>query len=67
MRSGAVFGNAALIDGLVSRFEDELGEKATVIITGGLGKAISQQCKADVIYDENLLIDGLKIIYDKNS
>lgn len=67
MRSGAVFGNAALIDGLVSRFEDELGEKATVVITGGLGKTISQQCKADVIYDENLLIDGLKIIYEKNS
>lgn len=67
MRSGAVFGNAALIDGLVSRFEDELGEKATVVITGGLGKTISKHCKADVIYDENLLIDGLKIIYDKNS
>lgn len=67
MRSGAVFGNAALIDGLVSRFEDELGEKAAVVITGGLGKTISQHCKADVIYDENLLIDGLKIIYDKNS
>lgn len=67
MRSGAVFGNAALIDGLVSRFEDELGEKATVVITGGLGKTISQQCKTDVFYDENLLIDGLKIIYDKNS
>lgn len=67
MRSGAVFGSAALIDGFVSRFEDELGEKATVIITGGLGKTISQQCKTDVFYDENLLIDGLKIIYDKNS
>ena len=60
MRSGAVFGNAALIDGLVSRFEDELGEKATVVITGGLGKTISKHCKSDVIYDENLLIDGLK-------
>lgn len=66
MRSGAVFGNAAIIDGLVSRFEEELGEKTTVIITGGLGKTISKECKTDVIYDENLLIDGLKIIYDKN-
>lgn len=66
MRSGAVFGNAAIIDGLVSRFEEELGEKATVIVTGGLGKTISNECKTDVIYDENLLIDGLKIIYNKN-
>lgn len=66
MRSGAVFGNAAMIDGLVQRFEDELGEKTTVIITGGLGKTISNECKTDLVYDENLLIDGLRIIYEKN-
>lgn len=67
MRSGSVFGTAAMIDGLVARFEKELGEKTTVIITGGLGKTISQECSSNVIYDENLLIDGLRIIYDKNS
>lgn len=66
MRSGAVFGNAAMVDGLVERFEAELGEKTTVIITGGLGKTISNECKTDVIYDENLLIDGLRIVYEKN-
>lgn len=66
MKSGAVFGSAAMIDGLVSRFEKELGQKTTVIITGGLGKTICSECVTDVIYDENLLIDGLKIIYDKN-
>lgn len=66
MKSGAVFGSAAMIDGLVNRFEEELGQKTTVIVTGGLGKTISKECKTDVIYDENLLIDGLKIIYNKN-
>lgn len=66
MRSGAVFGNAAMIDGLVERFEQELGEKTTVVVTGGLGKTISKECKTNVIYDENLLIDGLRIIYEKN-
>ena len=66
MRSGAVFGAAACIDGLVARIEAELGEKTTVIITGGLGKTISKECQTEVVYDENLLIDGLRIIYNKN-
>lgn len=66
MRSGAVFGNAYMIDGLVEKFEQELGEKLTVVVTGGLGKTISKECKREVIYDENLLLDGLRIIYEKN-
>lgn len=66
MRSGAVYGTAAMLDGLVKRFEKELGEKAAVIITGGLGGVIAQYCEADVIFDKDLLIDGLRIIYEKN-
>ncbi len=66
MRSGAVVGTAVMLDGFVDRFEEELGQKATVIVTGGLGRAISQNCKHEMTYDKNLLIDGLKIIYDKN-
>lgn len=66
MRSGAVYGTAALIDGLVSRFEEELGEKLTVIITGGLGRTIAGECRVPAVYDENLLIDGLRLIYNKN-
>lgn len=67
MRSGTVYGTAAMIDGLVKRFEKELGEKATVIITGGLGGVISKYCETDVIVDKNLLIDGLRMIYEKNN
>ncbi len=66
MRSGAVFGTAVMIDGLVKKFEKELGDSLTVVITGGLGKTISGECETDVIYDENLLLDGLRIIYEKN-
>lgn len=66
MKSGAVFGTAAIIDGFVKRFEKELGEKATVIATGGLAKTIVEHCEADIIYDENLIIDGLRVIYEKN-
>lgn len=66
MRSGIVYGTAAMIDGLIKRFEKELGDKATVIITGGLGTIISKFCESEVIVDKNLLIDGLRIIYEKN-
>lgn len=66
MKCGAVIGTAAMIEGMVARFEEELGEKATVIITGSLGNAIAKAIKLDVIVDENLLLDGLRIIYEKN-
>lgn len=66
MKSGCVIGTAILLDGFVDKFEEELGEKATVIVTGGLGDSIAKNCTHDMIIDENLLIDGLKIIYDKN-
>lgn len=66
MKSGSVIGTAAMLDGFIDRFEDELGEKATVVITGGLGKSIAKNCTHDIILDDDLLINGLRIIYDKN-
>ena len=67
MRSGTVYGTAAMIDGLVKRFEKELGQEATVIITGGLGGVIAKYCETKAIVDKNLVIDGLRLIYDKNT
>ncbi len=66
MRSGTVFGAAAMLDGFIRRFEKELGEKATVVVTGGLGSVIAKYCENDVIVDRHLLIDGLRMIYEKN-
>lgn len=66
MKSGCVIGTAVMLDGFVDKFEEELGEKATVVVTGGLGKSIAKNCRHDMIIDDNLIIDGLKIIYDKN-
>lgn len=66
MKSGCIIGTAVMLDGFIDKFEEELGEKATVIVTGGLGDSIAKICSHDMIIDENLLIDGLKIIYDKN-
>ncbi len=66
MRAGIVLGTAAMLDGLIERIEDELGEPATVVATGGLSKSIILCCKRNIIYNENLLLDGLKEIYEKN-
>ncbi|HHV50418.1 MAG TPA: type III pantothenate kinase [Clostridiales bacterium] len=66
MQSGAVYGTASMIDGMCDRIEDELGCKATVVITGGLGSEIAPFCRRKVIYDDNLLLTGLYMIYNKN-
>ena len=66
MKSGCVIGTACMLDGLIDKFEQELGERATVVVTGGLGEAISENCTHDMIIDKDLLIDGLRIIYEKN-
>lgn len=67
MQSGLVYGTAAMLDGLLDQIEEELGEKPTVIATGGLSREIIAHCKRDIIYDENLLLQGLKAIYEKNN
>lgn len=66
MRCGALVGTAAMVEGLVARFEEELGEKPTVIATGGLGKIVAKASRLNIEVDENLLLDGLKILYEKN-
>ncbi|MBQ7303053.1 MAG: type III pantothenate kinase [Clostridia bacterium] len=66
MRSGAVFGNAALMDGMNRRIWDELGYETPVIATGGLSREIVPQCHTAITYDSTLLLDGLRILYEKN-
>lgn len=67
MQSGLVYGTAAMIDGLLEKIEEELGETPTVVATGGLSKEIIAHCKKNIIYSENLLLDGLRAIYEKNN
>lgn len=66
MKSGMVYGNAAMIDGMLDRIEAELGEKLTAVATGGLAGGIIKHCRRSVILDDDLLIRGLWIIYQKN-
>lgn len=66
MRSGIMLGNACMIDGMVERMEEELGQKATVIATGGIAKFVVPMCRKPVIYDKDLLIKGLAALYRDN-
>ncbi len=66
MKSGIVYSNAAAMDGMIERIEEEIGCKATVVATGGLAKSIIPHCKREVILDEELMLKGLYIIYEKN-
>lgn len=66
MKSGILFGTAASLDGIVDRIEAELGEKATVVATGGLAGSIIPYCNRKIILDDELLLKGLIVIYNKN-
>lgn len=66
MRSGMMYGTAAMIDGLVDRMEAELGHPSTLIATGGLAQFIAPLCKREIILEKDLLLKGLNIIYKKN-
>ena len=66
MRSGIMLGNACMIDGMIERIEEELGQKATVIATGGIARFILPMCRREIIYDRDLLLKGLVILYENN-
>lgn len=66
MKSGVLYSNAGALDGIIDRIEEELGEKAVVVATGGLAKKIIPYCKREIILDEDLLLKGLLVIYEKN-
>ena len=66
MRSGIVYHNAAGVDGMISRIEEQLGKKCTVVVTGGLSSSIIPYCKHEMIYDRDLLLKGMRVIYNKN-
>lgn len=67
MKAGAIYGQAAMIDGLIERIEAELGEACTTVATGGLVSSVVSYCHKPVIYDRYLLLKGLVMIYEKNA
>ena len=66
MRSGIMFGAAAMLDGLLDRMEQELGTPATVVATGGISKFVVPLCRRKLIYDRTLMLKGLNLLYQRN-
>ena len=67
MRSGLVYGHAAMIDGLLDRMEEEMGRELTAIATGGLASSVVPVCRHEIILDKTLLLTGMQVIYEKNT
>lgn len=66
MNNGIMLFTASGIDGMIDRIEAELGEKCTVVATGGLAELVTPLCRRDIIFDNDLLLKGLMVLYDKN-
>ena len=66
IRSGMIFGYAAMVDGIVGRLREQLGAETQAIATGGLGGAVVPYCKRIADYDDLLTLTGLRLIWERN-
>jgi type III pantothenate kinase len=66
IQSGIMFGHVSLVEGMVARFQKELGGNARVIATGGWAKLLAAGTSVFDAVDLNLTLSGLRIIYESN-
>lgn len=66
MKSGMIYGHAAMLDGMIDRIEEEMGVSCTLVATGFPADKIIPFCRHRIHIDEDLMLKGLKIIYEKN-
>jgi len=67
MQSGIMFGSVQMIEGIVELISKELGKNPKVIATGGLAGLISEHTTIIDFVDDNLNLEGIYLIYKKNS
>ncbi|MEG2137581.1 MAG: type III pantothenate kinase, partial [Oscillospiraceae bacterium] len=63
---GAIYGAAALLDGLTERVEEQLGVPVNLVVTGGLAGLVAPHCRHPLHYDEHLLLRGLYLLFQRN-
>ena len=66
IRSGIVWGSVCMIDGMIDRIEKEIGQKCGIVATGGMANAIIRYCDHDIAIRDDLIMQGLKLIYQRN-
>ncbi len=66
MKGGIIFGAAGALDGVIDRFEKELGEVGSIIATGGMGRIVTPFCRHSITIDNRLLLKGLGYIWKNN-
>jgi len=66
MQSGIVLGHAGLVDGIVKRIEEEIGQPIRVVATGGLCRSVVPACATITDIRPNLTLSGLNLLYAMN-
>ena len=64
INNGVIYSQASAIEGICSRVEEKLSQRVNTVITGGAVKFILPVLRRNAIYDEHLLLKGLKILYE---
>ncbi|HIC91345.1 MAG TPA: type III pantothenate kinase [Syntrophaceae bacterium] len=66
MNAGIIYGYAGLVDGIVERIKREVKSNPKVVATGGLATIIASESNTIDEVDENLTLEGLRILYHRN-
>jgi len=66
LQSGALYGFAGQVDGLVERIIEEIGSVTAVIATGGLAPVVLPEARTITEHEPDLTLIGLRLIYERN-
>ena len=66
LQSGAVFGFAGQVDGLVDRIIEEIGPVTAVVATGGLASVVIGESETITHHDPHLTLNGLRMVFERN-
>ena len=66
IQSGIYFGYVGLVEKIIRQMRKELSGKPKIVATGGFSGFIGENCDLIKIVDENLMLEGLRLVFEKN-